>query len=399
VKKRNKLAGVASLYGSNIKSVDVDPEPEKETLATFTAKYNAEQEAKRLAPIRAAEEQMNQTMRALRNEKRIAILIVPSEDLSEMCAKFSEEGTPNATALLAQVKYAFNQFTEQLKTEGITFTPAVNSKLEKVCKLNSDLDWTSSTVIRQVFDYCDSLGLWTESEVIRPKAPAAPHQQKSFGLEDIESLDTTTSEGRSAAESLVNEFFYSREVGPIWQSWLDFMKREYHFVPNEAQSRKIIDWFTRNRGKSFLNLKHWDECRVSLREVLGNSPRTGLPMLTRAEQLSIDIQSVDMDNPDVRREFTRRTKDIIDTPESEYRQQQDAAAQTQRVDEVERRAAVLAAAQNVDNILGDMLVADAIKVRRRVTQSTHYTQAEKQGLDGGEAYRAERAAYYNENYN
>lgn len=169
-------------------------------------------------------------------------------------------------------------------------------------------------------------------------------------------------------------------------------------VPNEQQSRAIIDYFQKF-NLSFLNTRNWDAARVALRDVLGHSPRTGLPMLTREEALAIAVNEIDFDNTNNRREFAKRTRDILETSEAEYRQQQDASAESRRVDEVERRANVLSAAKIVDGILSDMLVADATKVRRRVMQSAQYTQAQKQGLDGGEAYRVERAAYYQENYN
>jgi hypothetical protein len=396
-RKNKNLAGVASLYGSNIKSVEVEPEAPRETLASFTKKYNEDQENVRLAPIRAAEQQLNQSLLALRAEKRAALLALPSEELNQICPRFIYDGVTPQAGLMTQVKYAFDKLKDDLKNEGITFTDVAGNKLGIICKLNIGIDWTSSAVVRQVFDYCDALGLWSEDEVIKPKAPAAPQQAKGFDLEDIETLDTTTREGRSAAESTVNEFFYSREVGPIWQSWCDHMKRDYYFVPNDKQSRAIIDFFVK-RNLSFHNTRNWDTARVALREILGPSPRTGQPMLTRAELLSLQLEDADLDNTDVRREFTRKTRDIMETPESEVARQRDESAQAQRVDESERRAEVLSAAKTVDNILCDMLVADATKVRRRVMQSTQYTQAQKQGWDGGEAYLEEKAKFYEEFY-
>jgi hypothetical protein len=370
------IAGALSLYGSDskhVKTVTVEDDQPRETLASFTKKYNEDAEAARVAPIRAAERELNENLRALREENRKALLLIPSADLAKLI------GPPwcgTEEELLASAQFAFARFKEQLLREGITFTPAAGNKLAQIAKLNPYLDWTNAIAVRQIFDYCFDLGLWDGAEVISSEAasktPAPTPEPVDTGLtlDKIEGLDTRTSDAQRASESAVNQYFYSREVGPIWESWKAHMVRDYRFVPNDKQGRAIIDWFVKN-NKSFLDTRNWDKCRVALREVLGNSPRTGQPMLTRDELLSISLDSdqIDLDSREGKRQFLKKSQELREMSDSEIRAQEDEQDTKTRIKQAEEQRARAEGAKLIDEVLKYTLTHDAAEIRRRVMQS------------------------------
>jgi hypothetical protein len=304
-----------------------------ESLAEFRRRYNREQREQSDAKTAQMIGELNDTVLQLRSAQRDALFKIPSEELSALTIKAPEYLTESVEETRTQIKSAIHSVLVKLTTEGFDVQDSARDKMVKVANLNLTVDWRVAANWRKLFDYMLDLGA-LGAEVTPPRKPEPPAPRVT-----LDDLENETDERKS--KRLANEIYYD-ERQPTVRAWYASLMDNFGFAISADDIKRCKTWFERN-GKSFLDLRHYDECRrwnVSA----GYWPET---MLAEDERLSRDLDAIDTANMSFDQKQELRTKLL------QQQQQQSSTSRKPVVSEEDRT--VIAQA--------DKMTADELRVR------------------------------------
>ena len=147
----------------------------------------------------------------------------------------------------------------------------------------------SLDAMRQCFTRLVSLGAFNKGELDVSNVTEQVPETSEVNLDAIDKLPDTR-EGDREARQIANAHYWSTEANVMFNQWKRHLCKDYNFVPNEEQSRRIIDFFMAN-NLSFLRHENWNRARRwAVRTRLFPDIRTA------DERLSETIEATDLSN-------------------------------------------------------------------------------------------------------
>ena len=293
----------------------------------FKKQYDEDQrqaEERRLAPIKAAEKELQENTRKLAlAEKefaaREALLEQPCEALkSHGCIAYKPDQMA-AELVTAAIQNSFDGLRSELGNQGIELTASGLSKLMRVAQINSTvLDLRDTKTWQGIFQYADELGLFNRNDVIRqekqrePVPMNGPVQRDLADWTDaeVEAIDSTTEDGRKLLRRIADAKITEGVIHPMMREFISHLEQQWGVVfETHAQKvaliRAVEDLF-RRRSLPFVP-KSFDLARI----VLSNEGRV-LPqgLLQPLEQLEQRINVSDMSEYSAKVEYATELKKL-----------------------------------------------------------------------------------------
>ncbi len=280
-RNKRKLSRVEALARvSTAPVVKINAPYERGTgLQKFTRQYEvqiaAEEQARKDAaerPIRAAEQQLTESLKALRAQHAAALLAGTSDDLLSRCTQITdddviENGAPISIEVVrVRITNALDTIVLKLEDEGIRITADGRQKLRGIARQerNRSINWMDASNWQALFIYADDLAILNDRDVTRTQVAPQPAvvEQPPDLLAEMEA-QPDTHEGRKRARELGNQHLFSVEAKCVFDEWLASLSNNFDFVPTEAEQRAAID-LSIERNLSFLNRKHYDDVRKAM---------------------------------------------------------------------------------------------------------------------------------------
>ncbi len=317
-KKHNRSSLEALLAVQTAPTVKYTAPQGRETLSSFTREYEAAEQRKkdaeeqaRLAPVKAAEQQLTETLKALRREQAQALQTVESYYLNTECPLIQDgdfTAQDSVEAIRVRVRNAFDAARQTLEeTDGVRLEQGALERCQRVSKLNLQVSWVTPKAWETLIRHMIELGAFSPHDVTHLRA-AQPVEQpvQETPVNTLDALDAlpNSREGERAARELALRHYLSVEASEMFFKWLKHLYDDYNgFSPNEEQKKAAIQFF-QTWNRSYLNYQSWDECRRYL--VAAHVFPSHL--LTPDEKLSIELEDADLTDRNVRVEFARRSR-------------------------------------------------------------------------------------------
>jgi hypothetical protein len=305
VKKRKRQSwGAVPLIGA-IPTGDIKiKNPAYEDSKSLIARLRREEDVARQAPVTAAINALSQTMLQLRAAKADALFKIPSEDLSAVTTAAPANIPGTVEELRAQIKSAFSIAIIELSRAGIIVHDSGKEKMQAVSRLNLDVDWRIAENWQKLYEVMSTGGLavFTDEDVTVPQPVEEPPVEPQPTLDELlETISAESPEGRKKLVDAVTEDLVTGEYRACWTAFVASIYENFNYVLNDREKRLIYDTLLR-RGR--LNSpKDYDAVRVNLVQA-GSLPQN---LLYPAERLALEVESADLNDREVRREFARRT--------------------------------------------------------------------------------------------
>lgn len=312
--KRSSLEALLAVQTAPVRKYDA-PQG-RESLKSFTAEYERQQATEEQArkdeaerPIRKAEAQLSETLHKLRDQQVVALFQGESPELLSRCTQVDDAqfAGKDAASITAAIRDACNTFRLKLEESGVRLNPSAMEKFRVICEHHRNIDLTSVTNWERIFEYADSLAVWSDHDVTRRQVAAQPQPAREVLVNPLDALEVLPNnrEGARAARELANEHYWRTEAAPLWSEWVRSLENHFAYVLPESVARQVCDEF-QQRNWSYLDRRNYDRVRVSF-------VRRGLmpiSCLTRDEALAeaLENTTVPLDNHDARQDFVRRAQ-------------------------------------------------------------------------------------------
>jgi DNA-binding response OmpR family regulator len=297
----------------------------------FKKQYDEDQrqaEERRLAPIKAAEKELQENTRKLAlAEKefaaREALLEQPCEALkSHGCIAYKPDQMA-AELVTAAIQNSFDGLRSELGNQGIELTASGLSKLMRVAQINSTvLDLRDTKTWQGIFQYADELGLFNHNDVIRQETakptPVQSSQERDladYSDAEIEAIDISTDAGRKLHRRIADAKILKGRIYPMLNAWIESLESQWGVVFDTHEHKvaliRACEDLMRKRSLPFVP-KSFDLVRV----LLSNEGRV-LPqgLLLPSENLAQRVNSSDMSDYHARVEFAAETKRLREAEE------------------------------------------------------------------------------------
>ena len=283
--RSRSLAGLLSLSGADskyVRTIEVVDDQPRETLRTFTERYNEEQK------IEAANR-----MRAERIAAAQTLLTQPSAYLSENCGRLVTEGKA-PQQIVAEVRSAFTTFRNELSAKDITITDSGLKKFDRVCgDLNPKLDWTDVNTFRKTFSLMQDGEILDSTDIVDLSEPEPEQEVQPTQTQDFDSLDTQSAKDAvlSAVQSDCKEWF---------QGWEATILRDFGIIFTDAQTTAIVKFLQRGMV-NYRSANGWHTVRRAC-VAAGTLPSN---LLYPAEIFDQQIESSDLNDFDQKQAYAR----------------------------------------------------------------------------------------------
>jgi hypothetical protein len=306
VKKRKRQSwGAVPLMGA-IPTGDIKiKNPAYEDSKSLIARLRREEDVARQAPVTAAINALSQTMLQLRAAKADALFKIPSEDLSAVTTAAPANIPGTVEELRAQIKSAFSVAIIELSRAGIIVHDSGKEKMWAVSRLNLDVDWRIADNWQKLYEVMapGGLAVFADEDVTVPQPVEEPPVEPQPTLDELlETISAESTDGRKKLVEAVTDSVLTGEFRTCWQAFIESIAQNFGYVFTEAEKKLIYDTMVR-RNLSFKLPKHYDLVRVALTQA-GSLPQN---LLYPAERLALEVESADLNDREVRREFARRT--------------------------------------------------------------------------------------------
>lgn len=270
-REQRGIAGILAVQSAPVVKVNV-PYERGTGLQRFTRVYEAQQRVEEQTrrdsaerPIRQAEQQLTETLRAFRSEQAAALFTAPSDELASRCKRIAADQFAGMSVeeCRSLIRGAFDHFRSDLEdSEGIRLEAGALQKCQAISKHNLTIDFTDPSVWRALFDYADELGVFSQSDVSRRQVVVQPVVvEQPIDIDSaIEKLDTTTRDGQRKARTMLANHLFSVEAKSVFDEWIASLGNNFDFVPTEDEQRLAIEFFVQ-RNLSFMNRKSYDDAR------------------------------------------------------------------------------------------------------------------------------------------
>ncbi len=273
-RKNKNLSRIEALV---MPSTQVAQSAPRETLRSFTREYDAQQAAEQkaredaaLAPVRQAEAQLTESLRALRAQHAAALLAGTSDDLLSRCTQITDEdvienGAPISIEVVrVRITNALDTIVLKLEDEGIRITDDGRTKLRRIAQQARyrSINWMDASNWQALFTYADDLNALNDRDVSRtriaPQAVEAPVASESF--DDVLNRESTFS--RSGAKKIAQAAMASMqsEAAAAFELFRASIEREFHYVFSQSEIDALIA-VMRNRNLTFCSLRDWSQAR------------------------------------------------------------------------------------------------------------------------------------------
>jgi hypothetical protein len=298
---------------ANLAQVPLTPVVNKtgfETLKEFTARLEREKEA----PIKEAIEVQRQAFLKLRKlasefwsrpvgELQLGIYQDSARDVTFTPPPPVREQYSREDLIAACDKWYADSFSKSgfnLNPDGVLRLCCFGeSQARAGCDFSQPLGWQAA--FDHLKDNLHAFGDELDSSRV-PQPVETPEVQPQPTLDEL--LETTSGEsaaGRKKLIDAVTEDLSNGEYRACWSAFVTSIYDNFRYVLNDREKRLIYDTLLR-RGR--LNSpRDYDAVRVNLVQA-GSLPSH---LLYPAEKLAIDVESADLNDREVRREFARRT--------------------------------------------------------------------------------------------
>lgn len=281
---------------------------EYEDSKTLIARLKREEVEAREAPVTAAINELSKTMVQLRAAKADALFKIPSEDLSAAAIAAPENIPGTVEEIRGEIKTALDSALAELEREGVTLHDSGKEKMKAVSRLNLNVDWRIEANWKTLYDVMVVLAVFTDEDVTVPQPVVEETPVPKQSLDELlQTISAESTEGRKKLVEAVTDSVLTGEFRTCWQAFIASIAQDFGYAFTEAEKKLIYDTMVR-RNLSFKLPKHYDLVRVALTQA-GSLPRH---LVYPAEQLALDVESADLNDREVRREFARRTRLLAD---------------------------------------------------------------------------------------
>jgi hypothetical protein len=302
---------------ANLPRTEVAQTAPRESLASWTRGYDAEEKRKqeeaeqaKFAGVRAAENQLNETMRQLRDQQAAALFQSESVELNSKCplikdGDFTEKDS--VESIRVRVRAAFDAARLAIEeTDGVRLEASALSKCQTVSRKNLQVKWTEAEAWGSLIRHMLDLGVFTSHDVtyLRVTAPVAQEQPTVDLLAAIEALPATR-EGERKARELANASYWTTEAADMYAKWAQSIYDAWSVTLTEKQKQAVIQYFL-DTNKSFLRYESWNEARRYLVKV-GVLESC---MVTEDEVLAGRLENTNLNDRDARIAFARESRRI-----------------------------------------------------------------------------------------
>jgi hypothetical protein len=275
------------------------------------AQEQARKEAERLAPLRQAEQEFQRLAAEVAQKERelevIDVFNAPSEELAKRCTPYTDDGTGRTVEQFkTMISDAFHSARIALEERGIELTASGIEKLNRVARINrATCDLTNSSTFETVFEYLDEIGALSRTDRIVAQRPVeeAPEPAR-VSLDEL--LETTPGTGANLPKlrQAVEDAAISEYFGPLLQRWLDHLRDDWSFTPNEQQLKSVQRFFERN-NLSPLTFDNWNKARRALSDA-GIFPPNMKTMREQADEEAENTRT--LDSPSAKAAYLRRLR-------------------------------------------------------------------------------------------
>jgi hypothetical protein len=276
---------------------------EYEDSRTLISRLRREEEEARQAPVTAAINALSQTMLELRVAQADALFKIPSEELAAMTTASPENIEGTVDELRSQIRAAFDAAKAELAQRGVTLHDSGKSKMQAVSRLNLNVEWRVPSNWIKLYEHMTDLNVFAGEDVTVPQPVVEETPLPKQSLDELlQTVSAETTEGRKKLVEAVTDSVLTGEFRACWQAFLASISENFGYVFTEAEKKLIYDTMVR-RNLSLKLPKHYDLVRVALTQA-GSLPQH---LLYPAERLALDVETADLNDREIRREFARRT--------------------------------------------------------------------------------------------
>jgi hypothetical protein len=280
----------------NIPSVYTAMEP-RVTGPQFREQLAREEEAKRLAPIRAAEAKTTEIARALQAEQR-AMWSVPVKSIREMPLEsaFVDLNLASSEPQTAQeAQAAYLNFVRELPAKGFQLSDVAEQRFRlfvgtqyQVAKigLTPQSLKTMFLWLRDCFQKDEVIGDF-DSLVPMPQPEPAP---KPKSLDEILKTEAGITPESDQKLKMAVAAGVTSEGAAVLGQWVQHLMKDYGYVPTPEAENEIVNWF-RRENRSWLDARSYDDCRRGMVR-LGVFPNT---MMTTQEVCDYRLRAGQID--------------------------------------------------------------------------------------------------------
>ena len=250
----------------NIPSVYTAMEP-RVTGPQFREQLAREEEAKRLAPIRAAEAKTTEIARALQAEQR-AMWSVPVKSIREMPLEsaFVDLNLASSEPQTAQeAQAAYLNFVRELPAKGFQLSDVAEQRFRlfvgtqyQVAKigLTPQSLKTMFLWLRDCFQKDEVIGDF-DSLVPMPQPEPAP---KPKSLDEILKTEAGITPESDQKLKMAVAAGVTSEGAAFLGQWVRHLLKDYGYVPTPVAENEIVAWFQRE-NRSWLDANAYNDCR------------------------------------------------------------------------------------------------------------------------------------------
>lgn len=304
-KKLSRTEALARL--STMPKVTLDsPAQPRFGLTAFQHKFDAEQEAERTAPMRAAQTEQSRLLRQL-IEQDIPTLYVAGSTFLAATAPSAGDGSQwdgiLPESIKATIRRAFSEFEDSIAATG-KLTASGKQKLQSLARANLNCDATQGAFWAQAFYLLRAAGELSEVDFVETPTPQV-QPTESFD-EVLESNDSFSRQGRkNIADAAMRSM--SIECKQMYDAFAASILRNFQHELTDDETKHAIE-FMQRYNLNFMKPADWDRARVCL--VRAGLMKEGLIYPQEALSQAVEDTTVPLSNYEARRDFARRARMI-----------------------------------------------------------------------------------------
>jgi hypothetical protein len=291
-----------------------------EKLREYRKRYDAAQKELAEAPIRKAEAELTQTIRELDKHARSFWSQQPIEAIipklyTEASKDFGLSGVPDTQGqyTMDELKQSVASWTdnEMAKTGYEITSEAAGQKFVRYLLAQAFHGKDVRSSITACFLRLVEMGAFVDGDLTydpskAPRPVEAPAPKANLD-ELLNTVSAESTEGRKKLIEAVTDAAITGEFRACWQAFVTSIYENFGHVFTEQEKKLIYDTMIR-RNRNFNRPADYDEIRVALAQSNNLPPHLVYP----SERLALDVESADMSDWNVRREFARRTRELAD---------------------------------------------------------------------------------------
>jgi hypothetical protein len=228
-------------------------------LRQYQDEYNRVEQEKQDAVISTAQAALQESLAARRSELAATIFTAPSAELESRCTQ-AENITGTVQEIRAQVHRAFDEWLSRASDEGLTIYPSGLEKLRRAAAANTRVDFRDPQSFCELFDVLEALSIFTSQDRTLPER--APSPEVGERPRDLESLDTSTQQGRSEAARLMLAENQS-EAASHFASFAAQIQRDFNYTLDPQETESLCSQM-RVMNRSWTNQRAWSDSRREL---------------------------------------------------------------------------------------------------------------------------------------